>query len=238
MSVELIEGALTNVPDAKQTQTIVYRDPNDVWLLSSLSKSLMAIAVLLAVSLVANGVMYLRRPDRIVAVRSADGAERVIVLDNRNYGEIEGISIKPDELGLGDKIYLAKRCTELFYSIDPQRRADDMKQFFGLLHPSFATGLSKMLQEKRIPQTEREESWQSVWTLKTAELDKRDPYIVRVVGQQELTKTLEGAVKRETKLIQVEVKLAADKRGRTDENLRTGFVPIGMQEKVLSAQPQ
>ena len=116
--------------------------------------------------------------------------------------------------------------------------ADDMKQFFGLLHPSFATGLSKMLQEKRIPQTEREESWQSVWTLKTAELDKRDPYIVRVVGQQELTKTLEGAVKRETKLIQVEVKLAADKRGRADENLRTGFVPIGMQEKVLSAQPQ
>ncbi len=222
----------------KEAQAIIYRDPHDVGLLASLAKSLTWVSLLLATSLVANGVLYLRRPDRIVAVRSPDGAERVVILNNRNFGEVDGVSMQPDDLGLGDKIYLAKRCVELFYGINPQTRADDMKQFFGLLHPSFAGALSKMLQEKRVPQTEREEAWQSVWTLKTAELDKRDPYIVRVVGQQELTRVLDVAVKRESRLIQVEIKLGADKRGRDDANLRTGLVPIGMQEKILSAQPQ
>ena len=231
MNVEKMEGEA-------EAQAIIYRDPHDVGLLASLAKSLTWVSLLLAISLVANGVLYLRRPDRIVAVRSPDGAERVVILNDRHFGEFDGVSVQPDDLGLGDKIYLAKRCAELFYGISPQNRAEDMKQFFGLLHPSFAAALSKMLQEKRVPQTEREEAWQAVWTLKTAELDKRDSYIVRVVGQQELTRVLDGAVKREIKLIQVEIKLAADKRGRDDANLRTGLVPIGMQEKVLSAQAQ
>ena len=112
-----------------------------------------------------------------------------------------------------------------------------MRKLFGLMHPQFASQLSKFMQDRRVPQTEREEAWQANWTIKSAEVDKRDPYLVRIVGQQDLTRILAGSVKREAKILQVEMKLAADRRGRDDVNLRTGLILVGVSEKVISTTP-
>lgn len=239
--IEVQDGAVIsrdkNSNEKQAVTPVVYRDPNDIWMILKLSSSTLWLVVLLSASLIFNAFQYWRKPDRIVVVKSQDGSERVVVLNDRSYGESDGVRIAKEEVGAGDKLYLGKTFTSLYYGINPLRRGDDMKQLFALLHPQFAARLSKALEDGRVPQTEREESWQSTWTIKSAEVDARDPYLVRIVGQQELTRVLAGSVKREAKIIQVEMKLAVDKRGRDDVNLRTGLMLIGVSEKLISATP-
>ena len=215
----------------------VYRDPADIATLQKVSAVTFFIAILLGCSLIGNAVQYWRRPDRIVVVKSADSSERVVMLNDRVFGEADGVQLTPDKLDQGDKIYLAKTFTSLFYGINPARRAENITEAFSIFHPKVAAQMLKSLEEKRTPQLEKEESHQAVWALTGAEVDSRDPYLVTLSGKQELTRNVGGNIRRDANVIQVKVKLMADPRGRDDANKRSGLQIIGVSEKVLSTNP-
>ena len=84
---------------------VIYRDASDVRTILSLTSSMMILALLLVASGVGNIYQYLRRPDRIVV---DGGTGRVLSINNRNYGNEEGIEFGPDRLTQQDKIYITK----------------------------------------------------------------------------------------------------------------------------------
>src|ERR1043165_9135191 len=71
----------------------VYRDPQDVRTIFSLTRLLTVLSLIIVASAAANIFQYLRRPDRIVV----DGSTgRVLSINDRNYGKEERVEFGPD----------------------------------------------------------------------------------------------------------------------------------------------
>lgn len=199
----------------------MYRDANDVKTIGQMAIGLLVLSLLLAGSLVANAVLYLRRPDRIVIDKSSG---RVEMINDRTYGETTSAAMTPDRPGKDDKLYLAKTFSESLYKIDPQTRGKDVERALLMMVPSSAAVFGKYLKESNVLETQRNESWQSTWEVLDAQIDAADPYTVRLDGRQKITKLVNGQVKEETKAIKLQIKLVADPKGRTDANQRVGFL--------------
>src|SRR5262245_43498997 len=83
---------------------VVHRDPVDVRIIVSLSWVGLVLAFMLVTSLAFNIYQYWRRPDRIVVDRSSG---RVLMINDREYGATEAVSLGPDRLTAADKQYIA-----------------------------------------------------------------------------------------------------------------------------------
>src|SRR2546421_704406 len=75
---------------------------------------------------------YLRRPDRIVVDRTA-GGDRVVVMNNREYGLTDNVAFSPDEPTAGDKKYLVSRFLELYYGNNPDIRDHQLNEAIQLM---------------------------------------------------------------------------------------------------------
>ena len=64
-------------------------------------------------------------------------------------------------------------------------------------------------------------------------VDQADPYTVRVIGKQEITKVISGAPRTETRQLSLTLKLVADPQRRADRNLRSGFLVARFDDKEL-----
>lgn len=100
--------------------------------------------------------------------------------------------------------------------------------------PQSAARFAAYLKEQQILQRQRAESWQAVWTLQDASIDRIDPFTMRVLGKQQITKLINNAVLQETKQLQLSLKLVADPAGRSDANRRTGFLVAAIDYKDLN----
>src|SRR5215213_5061325 len=211
--------------------SIVYRDSSDVRTILSLTFSMMIMAVLLVASGVGNVYQYLRRPDRIVV---DGGSGRVLSINDRNYGREDGIEFGPEKLTAQDKEYLTKEFVKAVYQVDPATRPRDMEKAFRMMVPDSAVKFSRWIKERGILDQQKAESWQTVWNPMDVSVDKNDPYTVTVIGKQDITKVVAGVKVSETKQLRLTLKLVADSTGRSDRNLRSGFLVASLDYQELN----
>ena len=168
-------------------------------------------------------MLYLRRPDRIVVDRTG-GGDRVVTMNNREYGLTDAVEFRPDAPTEGDKKYLVTRYLELLYGNNPDRRDRQLEQAIRLMTPLNGRRFFNYLRDNRILEQQAAESWQAVWSPQSVTVDANDSFTVRAIGVQRLTRLVNGASVEETRQLNVIVKLSRDQLGRDDRNLRTGYL--------------
>jgi hypothetical protein len=209
---------------------VLHRDPADVRTVLSLAWTSMLLVLLLLVSIAFNFYQYVRRPDRIVVDRSSG---RVLMINDRNYGETEAVQLGPDKLTNADKQYIAGEFVRALYQIDPATRGRDIERALRMMIPDSALKFARYLKQEGILDKQRAESWQSVWTPQDISIDRIDPYTARVIGKQEVTRVVAGAAQRESRQLNLTLKLVADPQRRADRNLRSGFLVASIDYKEL-----
>ena len=210
----------------------VYRDPQDVRTIFQLLSLLLITLALFVLSAAGNAYQYWRRPDRIVVDRSNG---RVLMINDRQYGETDAVKMTPDQPNDGDKKYLVGEYVRALYAVNPVIRATQIKTALEMMVPKSATIFAGYLKDHHILEQQRAESWQAVWTPQDVTIDRADPYTVRVIGRQEVTKIINNQTVQESKQLQLTVKLAADPAGRTDQNRRMGFLVAAIDYKEISS---
>lgn len=231
------DPASINDDEAVATQAVLHplhRDPADVRTILGLTWIGILISLLLLASVGFNIWQYWRRPDRIVVDRSSG---RVLVINDRNYGETEAAQLGPDKLTNADKQYLAGEFVKSLYQIDPATRPRDIERALRMMAPQSALEFARYLKQHGILDKQRAESWQAVWIPQDISIDKADPYTVRIIGRQEITKVVSGATEREPRQLALTLKLVADPQRRSDRNLRSGFLVASFDYKDLSGPP-
>ena len=186
----------------------LYRDPADVRTILSMAWTGTLLVLLLLASVALNIWQYWRRPDRIVVDRSSG---RVLMINDREYGETEAVKLGPDKLTNADKQYLAGEFVKAIYQVDPATRPRDIERALRMMAPASALLFARYLKQTGILDKQRAESWQAVWTPQDISVDGVDPYTVRVIGKQEITKVIAGATQQETRQLTPD----AQARGRS-----------------------
>lgn len=218
--------------DTTSDVQVLHRDPSDVRTILSLASTGMLLVLLLLVSVGLNFYQYVRRPDRIVVDRSSG---RVLEINDRDYGETEAVQLGPDRLTSADKQYLTGEFVRALYQVDPATRPRDIERALRMMVPDSALKFARYLKQKGILEKQRAESWQAVWTPQDITIDAADPYTVRVIGKQEITKIIAGATQREARQLNLTLKLVADPQRRADRNLRSGFLVAAFDYKELGS---
>jgi hypothetical protein len=162
--------------ESASSRMALYRDPNDVRTIFQLLSALMIVLALFVLSAVGNAWQYWRRPDRIVVDRSNG---RVLMINDRVYGETDAIKIMPDYPGESDKKYLVTEFVRSLYAVNPATRAADIKTALEMMVPQSALRFAAYLKDQHILEQQRVESWQAVWTPQDISIDRVDPYTVR-----------------------------------------------------------
>src|SRR5262245_2144257 len=214
-----------------EPRIVVYRDPADVRTNFQLLTTLLIVLGLFTLSAIGNALQYWRRPDRIVVDRSSG---RVLMINDREFGETDAVKMMPDQPGDADKRYLVGEFVKLLYAVNPATRAPDVKSALEMMAPQSAAKFAGYLKEQHILERQRAESWQAVWTPQDVSVDRLDPFTLRIIGKQQITKLVNNAVLQETKQLQLTVKLVADPAGRSDANRRTGFLVAAIDYKELN----
>jgi len=211
---------------------VLHRDPADVRTIFSLATTGMLLVLLLLISIAFNFYQYVRRPDRIVVDRTSG---RVLQINDRDYGETEAVQLGPDRLTTADKQYITGEFVRALYQVDPATRPRDIERALRMMVPDSALKFARYLKQEGVLEKQRAESWQSVWTPQDISVDRADPYTVRVIGKQEITKVIAGATEQETRQLNLTLKLAADPQRRADRNLRSGFLIAAFDYKELGS---
>jgi hypothetical protein len=226
------DGRKTGASEATPYPAALYRDPADIRTILSLSWVGILLALLVALSLGFNVYQYWRRPDRIVVDRSSG---RVLMIDDREYGATEAVQFGPDRLTNADKRYIAGEFVRAIYQIDPATRNKDIERALRMMVPNSALAFAQYLKRNGVLDRQRAESHQAVWTPQDIAVDQADPYTVRVIGKQEVTKYIAGAANSETRQLSLTLKLVADPLRRADRNLRSGFLIARFDDRELGA---
>ncbi len=219
------------ISEKSEPRTIVYRDPADVRTVFQLLTALMIVLCLFVLSAIGNAWQYWRRPDRIVVDRTSG---RALMINDREFGETDAVKMMPDRPGDADKKYLVSEFVRLLYAVNPATRAPDVKTALEMMVPQSAAKFASYLKEQHVLERQRVESWQAVWTPQDVSVDRLDPFTLRVIGKQQITKLVNNATLQETKQLQLTLKLVADPAGRTDANRRSGFLVVAIDYKELN----
>lgn len=197
-------------------------DPDTVESNRRLIGALGVCVIIILVQAAFNLTLYLRRPDRIVVDRTA-GGDRVVVMNNREYGLTDNVAFSPDEPTAGDKKYLVSRFLELYYGNNPDIRDHQLNEAIQLMVASRGREFFDYLRRNRVLEQQAAESWQAKWTQQQIWVDQADPFTVHVIGTQALTRIINQRPVEETHQLNVTVKVARDELGRDDRNRRSGY---------------
>jgi len=219
------------VAETTPTLQVLHRDPSDIRTILSLASTGMLLVLLLLVSVSLNFYQYVRRPDRIVVDRTSG---RVIEINDREYGDSEAVQFGPDRLTNADKQYITGEFVRALYQVDPATRPRDIERALRMMVPASALKFARYLKQQGVLEKQRAESWQAVWTPQDITVDAADPYTVRVIGKQEITRVVAGATEQETRQLNLMLKLVADPQRRADRNLRSGFLIAAFDYKELA----
>lgn len=222
----------TKTDKTEDNYPIIFRDPEDIRLNRRKDTVILFQSFIIIILAGLAFWLFLRKPDLVVAVTSADG-QRVVQLNNREFGQTEVVQLGRDNLSNADKTYLVSEFARLRFSVDLASREKDVEKMLRMCLPRTAVAYAKDLKERGILERERSESWQGVWSQQSVKVDDRDPYTLRVIGTQEITKNLSGAANKETVQYEITFKLTTDGT-RTDDNFRTGFKVAIISEQDIS----
>jgi hypothetical protein len=94
------------------------------------------------------------------------------------------------------------------------------------MEPAFAKGYAQLMTRRGEFEAEARERRQAVWTPQVVEVDRADPYKVKVVGAWDVTKKSDNGAgwAREMKQLMFTLQLIEDDRGRAPRNANTGFL--------------
>jgi hypothetical protein len=157
------------------------------------------------------------------------------MINDREYGETEAMKLGPDRLTSADKQYIAGEFVKAIYQVDPATRPRDIERALRMMVPNSALLFARYLKESGILDKQRSESWQAIWTPQDISVDGADPYTVRVIGKQEITKVIANSTQKEARQLSLTLKLVADPQRRADRNLRSGFLVTSFDYKELGA---
>ena len=210
--------------DAPAVERIVdyVADPDTVETNRRLMGALGICVVIILVQAAFNLTLYLRRPDRIVIDRTA-GGDRVVVMNNREYGLTDNVQFSPDEPSAGDKKYIVSQFLSLYYGNNPDIRDRQLNDAIGLMVSTRGRELFEYLRRNRVLEQQSAESWQARWTQQQIWIDQADPFAVRVIGTQNLTRIVDQRPVEETHQLNLTVRLARDELGRDERNKRSGY---------------
>lgn len=197
-------------------------DPEQVITNHRLLGVLGVLIIIVLVQSAFNLVLYLRKPDTLVVDRTANG-DRVVTLNNREYGLTDNVELSRDRLTDGDKKYLASHFLGLYYGNNPDYRDKQLNEAISLMVASRGREMFGYLKNNRILEQQAAESWQAKWTEQQSSVDPADPFTVRIIGTQVLTRIINQRPVEETHQLNVTVKLAKDELGRDERNKLTGY---------------
>jgi hypothetical protein len=226
------QKTVEDAPRSAGSGHVVVGDPNDKALIRQLARFNKIPYLFLALSLAANFVMYWRKPEVFVVRDTCDG-KRVVVANNREYRMDGDIRLMPDNPTDGDKIYLVSKFTNLLFGIDPQGRKLQLEWAYSMMQESFAARYLNEYKASGQLDLQRDERWQAKWEPQQIEVDRVDPYLVHVLGTQDITKTKDGHSEREIVQHALDFKLSDDSP-RSSRNLRTGFLIAAFSGKEVS----
>jgi hypothetical protein len=221
---EVAEGyAAPSLERPKAERVVDYvADPAQTLTIHRLLGVLGVLVVLVLVQSAFNLVLYWRKPDTLIVDRTA-GGDRVVTLDNRQYGVRDGVQFQPDRLSDGDKKYLAARFLQLYYGNNPDYRDRQLNEALRLMVAARGREMFNYLKQQRVLEQQAAESWQAKWQEQSIAVEETEPFTVRVIGVQQLTRIVNQRPVEETRQLNVTVKLAKDELGRDERNLRTGY---------------
>ncbi|MDQ3687999.1 MAG: VirB8/TrbF family protein [Acidobacteriota bacterium] len=209
------------------------RDAADVRTILSLSVAgiLLVVLVLLMAGVLAYKV--LSSPPVVVVDRTREG-DRVVSMNGETLAG--PVLVSKERPGDGDKKYAANQFAKYLYQIDPATRADDLERAIKMMVPSVAVELMKQI--KPDLEQQRRERWQSVWEPQVASIDPADPYTVRVLGRQHITKIVKNERREETRQLAFNLKVVFDSQRRAERNDRTGFLIADLRDfQIITEKP-
>lgn len=201
---------------------------------------------LIVILILALGCAYLwwRSPEVITWKESASGDKTLLMINNREYGDIQNLSMRPQGESAAEKIFAAKELTRLLYAIDPDTRQSALQRVFNWFpddaartRDAFAAALKQIGSDPNAciaVQLESNQKWQSVFTIQEAGVAQENPALVRILGTQRLRRTLLSN-NVENRLLSIDMELIATGT-RTEQNLMTGYEPKYISCKVLQTQ--
>lgn len=211
---------------------VALRDAADVRTILSLT---MAGIVLALLTLLMAGVLsykVLSSPPVIVVDRTKEG-DRVVSMDGRMLAA--PVSVSTELPGDGDKKYAANTYASYLYQIDPATRSADLERAIKMMVPAAAVELMRQL--KPDLELQRRERWQSTWEPQVTSIDPLDPYTVRVVGRQQITKVVHQEAQQWQRQLAFNLKLVFDSQRRAERNDRTGFLIADLRDfQIVSDQ--
>jgi len=217
------ESARTATAEETFFPVTIHRDPADVRIILSLAVA--SICLVALVLLMAGVLVYklVSAPALVVVERTKDG-DRVVSMNGQAI--TNGVSLTTDRPGDEDKRSAAKVFTTSLYQIDPdpKLRSIEVAKALRMMTPEAAKALVEVMKQKQELERQRAESWQAVWNTQVNAVDKDDPYKVNVVGTQEITRVVSGALKQERRQLVFTLKLIADPGRREERNQFTGFL--------------
>jgi len=229
-------GQASTPPHAAATSMVpLYRDPSDVRTILSLTVA--GIVLVIIVLLLAGVLIYkvTSSPPLVVVDRTREG-DRVVFMNGQEV-VAGGVALTKDRPGDGAKRSAANIFAAYLYKIDPVTRPDDLERALKMMVPASAVEL--MRQMRLDLEKQRQERWQSVWEPQITSIDPTDPYTVRVLGRQHITRVVKNEAKHETRQLAFNLKLVFDSQGRADRNERTGFLIADLRDfHIISDQQQ
>lgn len=198
---------------------------------------------LVVILILALGCAYLwwRSPEVITWKESANGDKTLLTINNREYGDIQNLSMRPQGESAAEKIFAAKELTRLLYAIDPDTRQSALQRVFNWFpddsartRDAFAAALKQIGSDPNAciaVQLESNQKWQSVFSIQEAGVAQENPALVRIIGTQRLRRTLMSN-DVENRLLSIDMELIATGT-RTEQNLMTGYEPKYISCKVL-----
>ena len=214
----------------------IHRDPADVRTILGLAVANICLVAL--VLLMAGVLVYklLSTPPLVVVDRTRDG-DRVVSMNG--HAITGGVSLTTDKPGDEDKRNAAKEFTTNLYQIDPDPkiRSAAVAKALRMMTPEAARALVELMKQKQELERQRAEGWQTVWSIQVNSVDKDDAYKVNVVGTQEITRVVGGAMKQEKRQLIFTLKLIADPQRRAERNQYTGFLVANIVDYQEIADP-
>ncbi|HRH40455.1 MAG TPA: hypothetical protein PKY82_02335 [Pyrinomonadaceae bacterium] len=185
--------------------------------------------------------LYLRKPDRIVIEKNANG-EQVLLVNDRSFGDIKGLTIEPDRPTNAQKMLLAKDFAGLLFEVDLSTRQKAIKKALGMMPNASAQTLFQYLKQNTSNAkndagvaltVEKTENWAAIFEIKDASLDSNNPNLINLIGTQKITKVIGGTPSEEERDLQLQLKVHPDANGRQDYNEQLGFQVISYTMKEL-----
>lgn len=222
MSEEAKAEATTAASSLSDQPSVFIGDPEDKAIIRSLARRNMLAYLFMAVSFVGNFVQYMRQPTLITAVVSEDG-RRVVKINDRDYGKTDAVMVSPDRPNDLEKVYLVRTFTDYLFGIDPVARKYQLEHAHSLLVSDFAAKYFNDYKASGLLDKQRDERWQAKWETQKVEIDRRDPYLVHVIGTQDITKYLGEKTEREVVQHSLDFKLVDDSP-RSARNMLSSFL--------------